>query len=135
MSRTFSIKKGFGGQLERLSQVRLDAKEGEPALHGGLGDALGFGHQAHAPVFGVGRLLLQGTVDHSGDLLVVVAAGTTGAEFVVQALDAALEEASTPLAHRLGRGPDPFGDGPIGEALGTGQDHAGSQDQAMGQAG
>ena len=53
----------------------------------------------------------------------------------MQALNAALQKTSTPLAHRLGRGPDPFGHGPIGEALGTGQDHAGSQDQAMGQAG
>ena len=120
-------EEGVVGELERARQMRLDAKEREPALHGGLGDALGGAHQAHAPVLGVGRLLLQGAADHLGDLLVVVAAGTTGAKLVMQALNAEFEEASTPLADGLGRSPDPFGHCPVGEALGTGQDHAGSQ--------
>ena len=53
----------------------------------------------------------------------------------MQALNAEFEEASTPLADGLGRSPDPFGHCPVGEALGTGQDHAGSQDQAVRQTG
>ena len=93
--------------------MRLDAKEREPALHGGLGDALGGAHQAHAPVLGVGRLLLQSAADDLDDLLVAVAAGTTGTKLVMQALNAEFEKASTPFPDRLGRGPDPFGHRPV----------------------
>ena len=35
-------------EIEGLGQVRLDTREGEPVRHGGLGNALGGGHQGHA---------------------------------------------------------------------------------------
>ena len=54
-----------GGQLEVTLAVRLDAEQGEPALHGALGEAGVLGHGAHAPVRGAGRLGLQGGLDHS----------------------------------------------------------------------
>ena len=94
----FLDEEGIVGQLEGLRQVGLDAEQGELALHRALGDAFGLSHQPDAPVLGVLGRILQGAVDQTRDLFVVVAAGTARAQFIVQALNAEFQEASAPLA-------------------------------------
>ena len=128
----FLDEEGIGGELEGLGQVGLDAEQAEPAGHGTGRDALGRTHAVGAPVGGVGGLVLQGPVDHPGDPFVVVRARPAGAQFVVQASDAAVEVALAPLADGLRRSADPVRDRSVGDALRAGEDHAGAQHQGMG---
>ncbi len=65
----FLDEEGIIGQLEGLRHVRLDPEQREPALHRTLGHAFGLGHQTDTPVLGVGRLVLQGPVEQTRDLL------------------------------------------------------------------
>ena len=83
---------------------------------------------------GVG-LLLQGTVNHHRHFVVVIGPGTTGAEFVVQALDAGRSEAPSPLADGLRCDAEAPRDGGVGQAFGTGEDHPGSLDEGVRQGG
>ena len=107
----FLDEEGIVGQLEGLRQVRLDPEPREPTLHRALGDAFGLGHQTDTPVLGVVGLVLQGPVDQSGDLFVVVAAGPARTQAIVQSLNAEFQKASAPLADSCQRGPDPLGHG------------------------
>ena len=127
----FLDKEGIGGQLEGLCQMGLDAEQGEPAMHGGLGDALGVSHQTQAPVGRLLGLLLKRMLDDGRNFFIVIGAGAAGAQFIVQTLDTGVEESAAPLADRLRRGADPPGDGCVGQALGASQDHAGSQNHPM----
>ena len=117
----FFDEERVGGQLEVALAVRLDAEQGEPALHGALGDAGVLGHGAHAPVRGAGRLGLQGGLDHFGHPLVLVHPRPAGPQFVVQALQAQFQAAPTPLADRRLSQAKALGDGAVGLTLGTGQ--------------
>ena len=131
----FLDEERIGGQLEGLGQMRLDPEQGEPALHRALGKALGTSQGARAPVRGgIGRLL-QRTADHRRHLVVVIGPGTTGSEFVVQALDAGRSEAPSPLADGLLCDAEASGDGRVGQAFGAGENHAGPHDQGVGQGG
>ena len=114
----FFDEEGVIGEFEVALAVRLDAEQIEPALHGGLGDAGVFGHGSHAPVRGVGRLGPKGGVDDLGDALVLVAAGPSGAQLVVQAFQAALEVAPAPFADGHVVQPHAFGDVGVGLAFG-----------------
>ena len=81
---------------------------------------------------GVGRLL-QGTADHRRHFVVVIGPGPTGAEFVVQALDAGRSEAPSPLADGLWLWtPEASRDNGVGQAFGTGEDHLGPLTRAKG---
>ena len=99
--------------------VGLDAKQVEPALHGGLGDAGVLGHGSHTPVRGVGRGALQRGVDHFGDALVLMRSGPTGAQFVVQPCKAEFEVAPAPFADGHVAQAQALGDGGVGLALGA----------------
>lgn len=83
--------------------MRLDAEKAEPAGHGAGRDALDLAHAVGALAGGVRGLFLHGAVDHLGDPFVVVGARAAGAEFVMQALDAAVEIVLAPLADSLRR--------------------------------
>ena len=114
-------EEGIVGELEVALAVRLHAEQVEPALHGGLGYAGVLGHAAHAPLRGVGRLDLEGGVDHVGNPFVLVGAGPPGTQFVVQALKAPLPVAAAPLADGDVAQPHALGDGGVGLAFGAGQ--------------
>ena len=131
----FLDEERIGGQLEGLRQMRLDPEQGEPALYRALGNALSSPQGACTPMRGGGGLLLKGTVDHRRHFVVVIGPGTTGAEFVVQALDAGRSEAPSPLADGLWCDTEAPRDGRVGQAFGTGEDHPGSHDQGVGQGG
>ena len=118
--------------LEGLRQMRLDPEEGEPALYRALGNALSSPQGACTPVRGGVGLLLQGTADHRRHFVVVIGPGTTGAEFVVQALDAGRSEAPPPLADGVRCDADTLGDGYVRQAFGAGEDDAGPHDQGVG---
>ena len=132
----FLDEERIGGQLEGLRQMRLDPEEGEPTLVPCSWQCPQLAPGACAPMRGgVGRLL-QGTADHHRrHFLVVIGPGTTGAEFVVQALDAGRSEAPSPLADGLWCYAEAPRDGRVGQAFGTGEDHPGSLDQGVGQGG
>ena len=115
--------------------MRLDPEEGEPALYRALGNAFSSPQGACTPMRGGVGLLLQGTVDHRRHFVVVIGPGTTGAEFVVQALDAGRSEAPSPLADGLWCDAEAPRDGRVGQAFGTGEDHPGPHDQGVGQGG
>ena len=133
--RDFPNEEGIRGELEGLGQVRLDTEQAEAAGYGTGRDALDRPHAVGAPVGSIRGLLLQGPVDHPGDPFVVVSARAAEADFVVRALDAVVEIAPAPIADSLPRSGDPAGGLSVDEAILTGEDHAGVQDQGMGHGG
>ena len=113
----------------------LDAEQREPPLHGGVRDALGIGQGARAPVRAVLGLVAQRPVDDLRNALVVVGARTSRAKFVVQSLHPVGEEPAPPLADRLWRRAHASRHFRVGDPFGAGEDHAGTRDQRMRQAG
>ncbi len=88
-------------QLEAFGAVRLQPEELEVALDTALGNAGLGSHGAHAPMGGtVGRLGVQRRPDQLGHALVIDRARLAWADIVVEAGNAALNEARAPLAHR-----------------------------------
>jgi hypothetical protein len=110
--------------------MRLQAEQPEVALHAALGDAGLSGHRAHAPVGrAVDRSGVQRCLDKTGQALIVDAAGRARPHIVVQPGDAALDEASTPLAHSGFGQIQARGDRAVGFAVRAAQDDASSYTQ------
>ena len=126
-------EEGVVGEFEVALAVRLHAEQIKPALHGGFGDAGVFGHGAHAPLRGVGRLGLKGGVDDLGDALVLVGTGPSGAQFVVQPFEAEFSVAPAPFADGHVAQPHALGDGGVGLAAGAGQHDMGPLHDPVGQ--
>jgi hypothetical protein len=119
-----------GGQLEAVAAMRLEPERLQEAINAGFGDA-GFGSQtAHAPM---GGAILGAVVQRRGeelrDALVVDRARLAGAQLVVQARDAADDEAPAPLADRRIGGAEPLRHRAVGRARGAGQNDVGTSHQ------
>lgn len=113
-------EEGITGQREDLGPVRLHARQAEP-LERGLAET-----PSIASVLSVLQWGALGTCPASrsgspGDPLVVVSARAAGAEFVVQALGAAVEIALTLLADGLHRSADQARDRSVSDTLRTGE--------------
>ncbi len=99
------------GQLEAFGAMGLQAEELEVARHAALGDASLGGHRAHAPVRrAVDRLGMQGGLDQLRHAFVVDGSRLARAHVVVQAGNAAIDKARSPLAHRGHAQLEPLGD-------------------------
>ncbi len=78
-------------------------------------------------------LALQGPVDHLGHLVILMGAGPSGPELVVQILQAKLQVALPPLAHAHPPQPDSIGDGGVGFTSSACQYNLRPLDDRMGQ--
>lgn len=87
--------------------MRLAPEAAEPAGVGSGRDTLARAYAVSTPPRGVCGLVLQGAVDHLGNLPALVSAWPAVPEFGVQALDAAVELALAPLFDGLRRSADP----------------------------
>ena len=70
---------------------------------------------------GLGRWGPQGGFDHLGDALVGMLAGRPGRSSSCSLGQAQFEVAAVPLADGRVAGPQPFGDGGVGFAVGSGE--------------
>ena len=88
--------------------MRLDAEQIEPPLDRALGDSRVLGHRTHAPVRTIRRFGLQGRVDDFGNTFILMRAGASGTQFIVESGDSMFTIALSPLAHgRVGDAPTP----------------------------
>ena len=121
------------GQFEGPLPVRLHAEQLEPARHGAFGDAAVLGHGTDRPVGRIGRGRLQRRVDDLGHPFVLMGAGTSRAQLVVQSFKALRKEAPAPFADGEWTQPKAPGDGGVRLAFGAGQNDLRAADDAVGE--
>jgi hypothetical protein len=100
----FLDEKRTGRELEATAAMRLQAKERQVAVHGGLGKPGLIGQAPPRPVRFAFGSLLQRRMDQLGNLLLIGVARPPRFEFVVKAGDAALAKAHAPQTYRRARG-------------------------------
>ncbi len=90
----------IGRELEAFAAMRLQAEQLEVTVQTLWRDSRFGGDRAHAPVRGaIRRLCVQGLVNQLSQPLIVNRARFAGTYFVIQPVDAMLQEPDTPLAH------------------------------------
>ena len=108
-------KEGIVGELERILAVWLHGKGLQPSVRRTFGDACCSRQGASRPLrAAVCGLALQGPVDHLRHLVILIGAGPSGPELVVQTLQAEIQVALAPLAHGHPSQPHSIGDGGVG---------------------
>ena len=127
----FLDEEGVVGNLEMPLAMGLEAEQVEPPLDGALGDSAVPRHRTHAPVGTLGRLGLQSCLDDFGHPFILMGAGTSGTQFIVESADSMVTIALSPLADGcVGEAQAP-GHGRTGNPFGAGEHNPGSQHQAM----
>ena len=112
--------------------MRLDREDLQPAVNRGLGDPSCYSQSPSAPVgTAIGWLGLQCPIDHIGHLVVLVSAGPTRVELVVQTLQAELSVTIAPLSDGHPGQVHPLGNGGVGFTGPTSQDDLGSLQDRM----
>ena len=125
-------KQRVARQLECLRPLRRQRKGAPDAMNAGAAESGLGGHGARGPVRGVVRPRLQRQRQDTLDVLVAQLARGAGTGLVEQAVDAAVEKTTPPLAHRLQRGGDLFGDGGVAQPAGGQQDDPRPYGQGLG---
>jgi hypothetical protein len=108
---------GVGRKLETLGPVGLEPEGPPDPVDRAPAQVHLFGHRSRRPVGGVFGLILQGLDDHRFDLVVADLPRRTGAGIVGQAIEAVLDEATTPLADHGLAHPELGGDLAVGRAF------------------
>ena len=119
------------GNLEMPLAMRLDAEQIEPPVDGALGDTRVFRHRTNAPVRSIRRFGSQGRVDDFGNTFILMRAGASRTQFIVESGDTLFAIALSPLADGCIGDTQTPGYGRAWHALGAGQHHLGSQHQTM----
>ena len=112
------------GEFEGLGPVRLQAEGAPDAPDRRVRQPRLLRHRAQRPVGRVHRRRGERSLDHLCHLLVLDGPRAPRAGFVRQALDAVLDEAAAPFAHRVLVHPDLCGHRLVAKPVRATQDHA-----------
>ena len=92
-------EQGIGGELETAAAMRLQGEGLKQAVHGGARNPADLGSLPDAPVRAGRGFAGEGTLEQSGNLLILDAARATRTQLIIESGQAVLDKSLPPLAH------------------------------------